>query len=69
MSRSERKPVWTLGYGGKYRKKAKKAANQAVKDADVPSGSAYKKVYNSWDIVDYKSYDPKPEKPWKVKRK
>jgi hypothetical protein len=34
---------------------AKKEANSRVrKTPDLPSGSAYKKVFESWDIHDYK---------------
>ena len=34
---------------------AKKEANARVrKTPDVPNGNAYKKIYESWDIHDYK---------------
>ena len=63
MSRSYRKPYWTEGYGGKARKSRKRAANKRVRSAlDGADGMAYKKEYNSWDIVDFKFVDKKNPK-------
>lgn len=70
MSRSKRAPVHTQGYGGVARKASKRSATKAIrnkaKDAEVPSGQAFKKEYSSWDIVDFKFHDPKNPK---VRRK
>lgn len=56
LSRSRKKnPHYTQGEGGKYRKTAKRYANKAVRNADdIASGKAYRKEFNSWDIVDFK---------------
>ena len=57
MSRSRKKhPI--LKDGGKSSKSQKKMANRAVRNykEEIPSGSAYKKVYPSYDINDYVSY-------------
>lgn len=57
MSRSYRKPIATQGYKGRYRAKAKRQANKAVKDsAELPTRAraAYKRSYSSWDICDWK---------------
>lgn len=55
MSRSRRKPIFKDGYGSKSKRKAKKAANIAVKHSkDLPRGSQYKKVYCSWNIADFR---------------
>jgi hypothetical protein len=62
MSRSRRAPIWTCGYGSKEKRKDKARANNRVKQADVASGGAYKKVSNSWDICDYKIWDEKSSK-------
>jgi hypothetical protein len=65
MSNSVRQPYWTEGYGSK-RKLRKRRANKKVRKSDVASGGAYKKVYDSWDICDYRTYDPESER---VRRK
>jgi len=64
MSRSKRAPYWTEGYKGTARKKSKQAANKAVRRDD--GNKQYKKIYSSWDIVDYKFEDA--DNP-KVRRK
>lgn len=54
MSRSRRKPIFKDGYGSVNKRRAKKAANVAVKNSkDLPKGSAYKKEYCSWSISDW----------------
>ena len=55
MSRSYRKPIATDGYGSKWKRKAKQIANRRVRMySDLPDGSTFKRVSNSWDICDYK---------------
>ena len=55
MSRSYRKPVATDGYGSKFKKKSKQLANRAVRIADdVADGANYRRLFNSWNICDYK---------------
>lgn len=70
MSRSKRAPVWTQGYGRPSRRHSKRAASRAVRlEDEVADGRAYRKLFNPWDIVDWKSYDRSPSKPWKIRRK
>lgn len=60
MSRSYRKtPVLSdQQIGGPRVRMEKRLANKAVRAADdVPSGKAYRKYSNSWDICDYKFFD------------
>ena len=56
-------------YGQKIDKKDKRWAGKAVRRCgNIPDGSSYKKVYNSWDIRDYLSdcsHDPIDELYWK----
>lgn len=56
MSRSYKKNLYIKdGYGSKWKKKAKKQANNKVKhEKEVADGGAYKKVSNSWNICDWK---------------
>jgi hypothetical protein len=71
MSRSYRKPYWTQGYGGKWRRFAKRQASKRVRQSK-PVGNAayYKRVYNSWEICDFKFIESeKSQLVWKVKRK
>jgi hypothetical protein len=57
MSRSYRKPYWTEGYGGVHRRIAKRQAAKQVRKAKFVGNSAYyKRLYNSWDICDFKIY-------------
>lgn len=59
MSRSKKKSYWTCGYGGKWKKFAKRQANKRVRKLEDNYGNmSYKKVYNSWDICDYIFYTP-----------
>lgn len=70
MSRSSRKPVWSQGYGSKVKKQSKRSASKVIRNLkeseEVPSGNQYKKYFNSWDICDFKFFDPKNPK---VRRK
>ena len=55
MSRSFKKHPWVTDHHVKSSKESKKFANKAVRNKeDLPNGKAYKKVYESWDICDYK---------------
>lgn len=57
MSRSYKKnPIYKSGTKH-WKKFAKKQANKKVRQYKgyIPSGSFYKKLYNSWDIYDYTS--------------
>lgn len=64
MSRSYRKPYYTDGQtkSSKSRENVrvwrKRQANRAVRAADVASGGAFKRVYCSYDICDYKFHCP-----------
>ncbi len=70
MSRSHRKPYWTQGYGGQWRSFAKRQASKRVRRAKfVANENYYKRLYNSWDICDFKFCDTKSEQPWKVRSK
>jgi len=53
MSRSYKHTGWIQDQSGK--KHGKRFANKRVRrfDSEIPSGSSYKKIYNSWDIADY----------------
>lgn len=63
MSRSRKKPFWTQGYKGRWRKTAKRLANKRVKASDhVSDGNAYKKHYESWTICDWSFYTPNDTK-------
>ena len=56
MSRSYKKNPVCKDNEGK-RKKMKRIANKRVrKDMTITNGKQYKKVSNSYDIVDYRSY-------------
>lgn len=53
MSRSYKKYPFVKDKSGS--KHGKKFANKKVRHAkNLPNGKAYKKVYESWDICDYK---------------
>ena len=62
MSRSYRYPVWVDSYGSKTKKLDKRFANKSVRRANnVQNGKWYRKLYNPWNIVDWRSYwDPNP---------
>ena len=54
MSRSYKKhPVAPDGVGYKSKKLANRKVRRSV---DVLKGNGYKKIYESWDIHDYKDY-------------
>lgn len=60
MSRSRRKtPYLTDGQDSAgVRKLARRLANRKVRrQKDLASGGAYKRVYESWNICDYKFLD------------
>jgi hypothetical protein len=70
MSRSYRKPYWTEGYGGVHRRFAKRQASKQVRKAKFVGDSAYyKRLYNSWDICDFKFYETDSDRSWKVRSK
>ena len=51
MSRSRKHtPIFKL----KNDKDFKRWSNKMIRHKDIPSGGAFKKVMNSWDICDYK---------------
>ena len=55
MSRSYKKTAGWTDHGSPWSKYAKRFANRVVRNSkDVPSGGAYKKLYCSWNICDYK---------------
>lgn len=63
MSRSNRAPVNTQGYGSKGRAILKRSANKTVrKTEEVGNGTTYKKQYNPWDICDFKIYNKNSKK-------
>lgn len=69
MSRSYRKPWLTEGQDiPGLRKSRRRLANRRVRreTKDLTSGANFKKHSQSWDIIDYKFYDPKSSK---VRRK
>lgn len=66
MSRSRKKPFWTQGYKGVWRKSAKKRANNKTKQVEnIKNGNSYKKEFNSWDICDWSFHDPKNPKAYR----
>lgn len=77
MSRSYREPWVTDGYkGSKHRQFEKKQANRAVrKTEEVPNGKGYRKVFDPWNICDYRWYESEKSmkkwctNPWKYNRK
>ena len=67
MSRSYKKHPYVTDGGTPGTKNSKKFANKAVRNhKNVPSGGSYKKVFEPWDIRDYKWYESWPEakKDW-----
>lgn len=71
MSRSYRKPYWTQGYGGLWRRIAKHQAVKRVrKSKKVSDGGHFKRLSSSWNICDFKFYEAEDsEKIWKVRSK
>lgn len=67
MSRSRRKPWVKDGYKRPGKKIPKRTANHKVRKTEsIANGKAYKKVYDSWNICDYRWYEPNNDK---LKRK
>jgi len=68
MSHSIREPWYIDGWKGSKRKRFfKRYANKVVRRTviDIADGKAYRKVFDSWSICDYKwLYDPKPRIRW-----
>jgi hypothetical protein len=67
MSRSRKAPYWTEGYGSKNRRIQKRHANKRVRAAKFESqsemkGGLFKRLKNSWDIVDFSFVDKKNPK-------
>jgi len=65
MSRSKRKPIVKDGQKdrtGDKKVKKRRAARAVRAEDEVADGSQYKKVSNSWDICDWKFFDPKNPK-------
>jgi hypothetical protein len=55
MSRSYREPIFTCGYGSKAKKYFKRLANRTVrKSVEIQDGNWYRKVFEPWEICDYK---------------
>lgn len=63
MSRSYKKSPYVTAC---KHKQGKRLANKRVRNtAWLSNGKGYKKVYESWDICDYKCrYNPKGEEWW-----
>lgn len=69
MSRSYKKPIIKDGYKTKWKRKAKKIANDVVRNSKfVDDFGYYKKLSSSWDICDY-IFDYRFSKgsKWKIK--
>ncbi len=61
MSRSyKRTPILQNTYGSNTKKWSKRQASKAVRKYTnyIAEGSAYKNIYCSWDICDYKIREP-----------
>lgn len=61
----------TEGYGGKWRKYAKRLSNKRIRRyKDVPNGSSFKKILDSWDLCDFHiRYDKDSDEVWKWRNK
>lgn len=57
MSNSYKKAVYKDGYDSTWKPVMKRLANKAVRNYDgpIPDGSAYKRIFNSWNICDFVS--------------
>lgn len=54
MSRSYKKhPYYTDGSAGTTKRRKNTANKKVRKSDDIPNGSGYKKVFESWEIHDY----------------
>ena len=57
MSRSYKKHAWVTDGGTPGTKFAKRMANKKVRRTkNIPNGSSYKQVYETYDIRDYKYF-------------
>ena len=62
MSRSYKKHPWVTDHHVKSSSESKKFANKKVRHTkDLPNGGAFKKVFCSYDICDYKFFQTKEE--------
>ena len=62
MSRSYKKHPWITDHHVKSSSERKKFANKKVRHTeDLPSGGAFKKVFCSYDICDFKFFQTKEE--------
>lgn len=62
MSRSYKKHPWVTDHNANTTQEKKKFANKKVRNTeDLPNGSAYKKVSESYDICDWKHFQSKEE--------
>ena len=61
MARSYQKvPGWTNN--GPHTRYAKRQANKRVRHTwDIPNGTGYRRVFNTWDIHDFKQLEYHPE--------
>lgn len=55
MSRSRKKNC-IVKDSGKHKQFAKRQANKKIRKSDCASGGAYKKLYDQYDICDWKCY-------------
>lgn len=63
MARSRRAPIFTDGYGSVWKRLEKRFASKTIRHCvDVPNGGAYRKVYNPWNICDFKFWAPSDKK-------
>lgn len=71
MSRSYRKPFAVDGYGTEGKRISKRWANKKVRNAkNITSGKAYRKIYDPWNIVDYRfEISKEDEDYYKYRRK
>jgi hypothetical protein len=61
MSRSYRAPYWVDSYGSRYKKIIKRIASKKVRrfwNWGIASGKAYRKVFDPYNIVDWRHHDP-----------
>lgn len=62
MSRSYKKHPWITDHHVKSSSESKKFANKKVRHTkDLPNGGAFKKVFCSYDICDFKFFQTKEE--------
>jgi hypothetical protein len=71
MSRSYREPWCVDGYGTKRKRNEKRRANRVIRKAkNVPSGRAYRKYIDQYQLCDYRylcpAHSDDPD-PWSVK--